>query len=503
MILLRQNIEDYNNDFRVSLQAFYGGERIVIPEIFDKKPELAGEVDKVFAADVTDDGIDIRMYEVADGLDELKSPVCSTYVDVAGNCHDKAAVRNPLKLAIYEMLSDYTGRKLPWGSLTGIRPTKIAVACMEEGLSEDDIVAHYQEVYGTSRDKAGLAVAVAGREKKIIESVAEEDEYCLYIGIPFCPTRCLYCSFTSYPIAVYRDKVDTYLDAIESEMKYVADSYRNKRLISVYVGGGTPSSISAKQMDRLCSMIRDNFDMSCVREFTIEAGRPDSTTFDKLEVMKRHGVSRISINPQTMNDETLKTIGRSHTSEQTVRAMEYARKAGFDNINMDLIVGLPGEDTAAVERTLDQIRKLAPESLTVHTLAIKRAANLNIQMDRYRDTLRTDIDSQLGAVTNAARDLGLFPYYLYRQKNMTGNLENVGYSKDGLECLYNILIMEERTDIVGLGAGSSSKLVVRPGHDGVTEGTRIDRIENCKSVDDYIARIDEMIERKKAGFIWD
>ena len=183
--------------------------------------------------------------------------------------------------------------------------------------------------------------------------------------------------------------------------------------------------------------------------------------------------------------------------------MEYARKAGFYNINMDLIVGLPGEDTAAVERTLDQIKALAPESLTVHTLAIKRAANLNIQMDRYRDTLRTDIDSQLAAVTNAAKDLGLFPYYLYRQKNMTGNLENVGYSKDGLECLYNILIMEERTDIVGLGAGSSSKLVVRPGHDGVTEGTRIDRIENCKSVDDYIARIDEMIERKKAGFIWD
>ena len=219
--------------------------------------------------------------------------------------------------------------------------------------------------------------------------------------------------------------------------------------------------------------------------------------------MKRYGVSRISINPQTMNDETLKTIGRSHTSEQTVKAMEYARKAGFYNINMDLIVGLPGEDTAAVERTLDQIKALAPESLTVHTLAIKRAANLNIQMDRYRDTLRTDIDSQLAAVTNAAKDLGLFPYYLYRQKNMTGNLENVGYSKDGLECLYNILIMEERTDIVGLGAGSSSKLVVRPGHDGVTEGTRIDRIENCKSVDDYIARIDEMIERKKAGFIWD
>lgn len=182
--------------------------------------------------------------------------------------------------------------------------------------------------------------------------------------------------------------------------------------------------------------------------------------------------------------------------------MELARKVGFDNINMDLIVGLPGEDVDAVKNTLRQIRELSPESLTVHTLAVKRAAMLNVEMDRYRDMLKSDIEGQLDAVTKAARDMGLAPYYLYRQKNMTGNLENVGYSKDGLECLYNILIMEERTDIVGLGAGSSSKLVVRAGHDGVTEGTRIDRIENCKSVDDYISRIDEMIARKKAGFIW-
>lgn len=385
----------------------------------------------------------------------------------------------------------------------GYQTYKIAVSYMEAGMTSEDIIGNYQEIYGTSREKAELAVAVADREKKIIDSVAEEDEYCLYIGIPFCLTRCLYCSFTSYPIAVYKNKVDAYLDAVEKEMAYVAEAYSGKRLISIYVGGGTPSSISAEHMDRLCSMIEKSFDLSQVREFTIEAGRPDSTTFDKLEVMKRHGVTRISINPQTMNEETLRTIGRAHTPEQTVIAMENARRAGFDNINMDLIVGLPGEDTDSVENTLRQVKELSPESLTVHTLAIKRAANLNIEMDKYRDTLKSDIDSQLGAVTRAAAEMGLDPYYLYRQKNMTGNLENVGYSKPGLECLYNILIMEERTDIIGLGAGSSSKLVVRPGHDGVTEGTRIDRIENCKSVDDYIARIDEMIERKKAGFIWD
>ena len=497
MILLIQNIEDYNNDLRVSLQAFYGGERIVVPEIFDKKPELKAEIDKELVADIDDNRINIELYSVADGGERTLA------IPVDGDCRDKSAVRNPLKLAIYNMLSEYTDRRLPWGSLTGIRPTKIAVSYMEAGMTSEDIIGNYQEIYGTSREKAELAVAVADREKKIIDSVAEEDEYCLYIGIPFCPTRCLYCSFTSYPIAVYKNKVDAYLDAVEKEMAYVAEAYSGKRLISIYVGGGTPSSISAEHMDRLCSMIEKSFDLSQVREFTIEAGRPDSTTFDKLEVMKRHGVTRISINPQTMNEETLRTIGRAHTPEQTVIAMENARRAGFDNINMDLIVGLPGEDTDSVENTLRQVKELSPESLTVHTLAIKRAANLNIEMDKYRDTLKSDIDSQLGAVTRAAAEMGLDPYYLYRQKNMTGNLENVGYSKPGLECLYNILIMEERTDIIGLGAGSSSKLVVRPGHDGVTEGTRIDRIENCKSVDDYIARIDEMIERKKAGFIWD
>ncbi len=550
MILLIQNIEDYNNDFRVSLQAFYGGERIIVPQIFDKKPELKNEVDKIFVADidirdadstkdidsgndadsvnntdagkdtVSDTSIEIRMYvadpedaagsnfiDIIDGVVNGTSvsamPVCSTSVDVGGDGRDKSVVRNPLKLTIYEMLSRYTGRVLPWGSLTGIRPTKIAVAQIEDGADRQAVVENYIKVYGTSRAKAELAFDVAGREKKIIDSVAEEDEYCLYIGIPFCPTRCLYCSFTSYPIAAYKDKVEDYLDALEKEMTYVAEAYRGKRLISIYVGGGTPSSISAENMERLCSMVESMFDMSHVREFTIEAGRPDSTTYDKLLVMKKHGVTRISINPQTMNEQTLRTIGRAHTPEQTRLAMEMARKAGFDNINMDLIVGLPGEDTDAVENTLRQIKELSPESLTVHTLAVKRAAKLNIEMDRYKDQLKNDIESQLDAVTRAAGEMGLEPYYLYRQKNMTGNLENVGYSKEGLECLYNILIMEERTDIVGLGAGSSSKLVVRPGHDGVTEGTRIDRIENCKSVDDYISRIDEMIARKKAGFIWE
>ena len=291
MILLIQNIEDYNNDFRVSLQAFYGGERIIVPEIFEKKPELKREVDKVFAADIREQSIEIKMYAGTledDGKAELaeavidavisgekpdEAPVCSNRVDIDGDSRDKAVVRNPLKLAIYEMLSAYTGRTLPWGSLTGIRPTKIAVAQIEDGEDRESVISNYINVYGTSRAKAELAFDVAGREKMIIDSVAEEDEYCLYIGIPFCPTRCLYCSFTSYPIAVYKDKVEAYLDALEKEMEYVAEAYSRKKLISIYIGGGTPSSISAENMDRLCGMIERAFDLSYVREFTIEAGQ--------------------------------------------------------------------------------------------------------------------------------------------------------------------------------------------------------------------------------------
>lgn len=510
MILLVQNIEDYNNDLRVSLQAFFGGVKVVVPENVERKPELADEIDMALVADFSDEDIWAALYEVhgsedlqrliSSGAGAKTAPVCETHAATGGDCRDKAAVRNPLKLALYEMLSGYTGRRLPWGSLTGVRPTKLAMAYMEEGHTPEEAVLRYVEEYETSEEKARLATQVAVFEKAVIESVAEEDEYCLYIGIPFCPTRCLYCSFTSYPIGVYRDKVDAYLDALETEMTFAAKAYEGKRLISIYIGGGTPSSISAEQTDRLCGMVERLFDLSHVREFTVEAGRPDSTTYDKLVCMKRHGVTRVSINPQTMNEETLAAIGRAHTPEQTEEAMRLARQAGFDNINMDLIVGLPGEDEAMVRRTLARIRELAPESLTVHTLAVKRAANLKQQMDRYRDSLKADTDRQLAAVTEAARELGLVPYYLYRQKNMTGNLENVGYARKGLECLYNILIMEERTDILGLGAGSSSKLVFHAGRGGVTQGTRIDRVENCKSVDDYIARIDEMIERKRVAF---
>ena len=251
--------------------------------------------------------------------------------------------------------------------------------------------------------------------------------------------------------------------------------------------------MNPEQMEALLTKIEELFDLSYVREFTVEAGRPDSITREKLKVIKAHPVTRISINPQTMNDETLQLIGRAHTTEETKAAFFLARQLGFSNINMDMITGLPGEDISHVRKTLEQIKELSPESLTVHSLAIKRAAILNREMEQYRSQVKGSTDEMLRLVDETAGTMGMNPYYLYRQKNIPGNLENIGYAKEGMESLYNILIMEEKQDIIAMGAGASTKCVY-------PEENRIERCENVKNVDHYIERVDEMIERKKKLF---
>ncbi len=498
MILLVQNDEKYNNDLRAMLMAFYPGEKIqgVTPvQVTEYSREMHEEFTIVFTALFSEEQTLLKI--------ERKGQVkFSAYA--SGNYNDKKRFRNKLKLASYRILSEYTGLILPWGSLTGVRPTKIAMEEVKKGHDKNKTIEYYDKTYMASHEKAAISYDIAVTEKRIIDSISPTEDYCLYVGIPFCPSRCLYCSFTSYPIHRYKGLVGAYLKAVEQELQFTAFAYRHKRLVSIYIGGGTPSSIEAEDIDRLCTMIEENFDMSNVREFTIEAGRPDSITEEKLRAMKKHKVTRISINPQTMNQKTLQLIGRAHTPEQAEYAFKMARAEGFDNINMDLIVGLPGENLDMVKKTLEKVKELSPESLTVHSLAIKRAANLNIEMEKYRDSLNRDareLNSQISLTGVAAKNMGLHPYYLYRQKNIAGNLENTGYSKPGLECLYNILIMEEITDIVGIGAGSSSKIVMQDGtvdpiKGDVVSGTRIERCENCKSVEDYIERIDEMIERK-------
>lgn len=400
--------------------------------------------------------------------------------------------KDALKYMLYQILVKLTGKTLPWGNLTGIRPAKLAMGMLESGMRNTEIAKEMRDTYCVSPQKAALAITIANREREILKEIDYEHGYSLYIGIPFCPSICLYCSFSSYPLKVWEKKVDSYVDALIHEIEEVAPMMKHRKLDTIYFGGGTPTTLSPEQMNRVLQAVERNFGFEGVKEFTIEAGRPDSITKEKLEVLKNYPVSRISVNPQTMNQVTLDIIGRRHTVEETKQAFLLARELGFDNINMDLIVGLPGEDRAMVESTLQQVRELSPDSLTVHSLAVKRAARLNIFKDQYQEMTFENNQEIMDLTMKCAYEMGMGPYYLYRQKNMKGNFENVGYAKVDKAGIYNILIMEEKQPIIALGAGGSSKLVF----DG---GQRIERVENVKDVTNYISRIDEMIERKRAA----
>lgn len=411
----------------------------------------------------------------------------------------KKELHEAFKCTLYTKLSAQLNKTLPWGYLTGVRPSKIAYTLLEKGADREQILEEFTKKHLVSEKKAQLALQVAQTEKSILEKMDYKNGYSLYIGIPFCPTTCLYCSFTSYSLAAYQSKVQPYLEALLKEMKYVSEAMRGRRLDTVYFGGGTPTTLSAGQLDMLLTELERQFDLSACRELTVEAGRPDSITYEKLCVLKAHHVDRISINPQTMNQQTLDLIGRRHTVEQIEEAFALAGKAGLDNINMDMILGLPGENKEMVQHTLEKIKALAPESLTVHSLAIKRAAALNIWREKYLDLQMDNSDEIVSMAAEYAHQMGHQPYYMYRQKNMAGNFENVGYSKPGLECIYNILIMEEKQTIIAMGAGASTKIVFQNETEGGQAG-RIERIENVKDVTNYIQRIDEMIERKRKFF---
>lgn len=411
----------------------------------------------------------------------------------------KRELHEEFKCILYTKLRKQLKKELPWGYLTGVRPSKIAYTMLENGSTRQEILDEFQKKHFVSQSKAELALQVAETEKKLLDKIDYKNGYSLYIGIPFCPTTCLYCSFTSYSLAAYQSRVEPYLDALMKEMEYVSEAMKDRRLDTIYFGGGTPTTLSASQLDRLLTALEQHFDTAHCIELTVEAGRPDSITFEKLQVLKAHHADRISINPQTMNQETLDLIGRRHSVEQIEEAFAMARRAGFDNINMDMILGLPGENFQMVEHTLKKIRSLAPESLTVHSLAIKRAAALNIWREKYLGLQIDNSDEIVSMAADYAAQMGQQPYYMYRQKNMAGNFENVGYSLPGKECIYNILIMEEKQTIIAMGAGASSKIVFyNPQEEGLS--ARIERVENVKDVTNYIERIDEMIERKSRFF---
>lgn len=405
---------------------------------------------------------------------------------------DRKDRKNKLKQVLYKLLSQATGQKLPWGNLTGIRPTKIAMGLIESGMSNAQAAEYMRNTYFTSNEKTALAITIANRERELLKDIDYENGYSLYVGIPFCPSICLYCSFSSSPLERWRGQVDAYLDALLKELDFIAEAMKDKVLDTIYIGGGTPTTLEPYQIRRLLSHISEKFPVEQVKEYTVEAGRPDSITREKLQALREFPVTRISVNPQTMNQATLDLIGRKHTVEDTRHAFALARECGFDNINMDLIVGLPGEQKEDVQRTLEEIKKLDPDSLTVHSLAVKRAARLNMFKDQYQEMGFINNQEIMNLAMEYAHDCQMGPCYLYRQKNMCGNLENIGYAKVDKAGIYNILIMEEKQSILAAGAGASTKFVFQ-------NGERIERAENVKDVANYISRIDEMIERKRTG----
>lgn len=375
---------------------------------------------------------------------------------------------------------------IPWGVMCGIRPAKNVRSLMEEGYSDSEVVRILKEVYEVSDEKIELAKTVAENEKALLDEIGE-NSVSIYIGIPFCPTRCLYCSFVSTDIRVSGKYMNGFVEKLLLEIDKTAEIIEKMGAYveNIYIGGGTPTTLEPHHLKSIFDRLKENFDFSKIKEFTLEAGRPDTITEAKLLEAKKGGVNRISINPQTMNNETLVKVGRKHTPDMVKNCFNMARRIGFDNINMDLIAGLPDETVDMFKYSIDEVINLDPENITVHSMAVKRAASL-----RFTDTelaKSKDMNEMLSYTQKRMEQTGRKPYYMYRQKNISGNLENVGYAKDGYMSTYNINIMEEKQTIIALGGGGSTKLVM---------GDRIERIFNFKDPLEYINRFDEILQKK-------
>jgi oxygen-independent coproporphyrinogen-3 oxidase len=390
---------------------------------------------------------------------------------------------------LYKLLCDFTGLTQPWGILTGVRPVKLLRRLAEES-SEEQAVKKFEKDFFVSNEKIALSRETEHNERKILE-LSKPESFSLYVGIPFCPSRCSYCSFVMASIERAEKLIEPYTKLLCEEIKRTAE-IANKlglRLETVYFGGGTPTTLSAEQLDTVLGTVNNSFDMSTCREFTVEAGRPDTIDIAKLFALKENKVDRISINPQTVNDEVLKTIGRKHTAQQFFDAFELARKCGFDNINTDLIAGLPTDTTESFKNSLDSIVRLNAECITVHTLCMKRASRLTTEGVTLDLQQARDAREMLAYTQNILGQNEYIPYYMYRQSRMVGNLENVGWSKKGFESLYNVYVMDETHTILACGSGGVTKLK-RNNPD------YLERIFNFKYPYEYIDRFDELIQRK-------
>ena len=394
-----------------------------------------------------------------------------------------------VKNAIYRAALRAGITKPAWGALTGVRPAKLLEKLLADGLPEQEALSRFTEEFDVSPARAALCLDAA-RETLRAAASLEEKDVCLYVGIPFCPTRCAYCSFVSQSVEKSMKLIPPFLEALEQEIAATAEQVKRLGLrpVSVYMGGGTPTTLSAAQLDRLCSVLEEQFDFSALREYTVEAGRPDTITEEKLRVLRRHGADRVSVNPQTMSDTVLELIGRRHTAADILTALEKVRRVGGMAVNMDLIAGLPADSPAGFADTLEQVLALAPENVTVHTLSLKKGSRITLEGLPIPDGQQ--VSEMLDTAGRRLREADYAPYYLYRQKFMSGGFENVGWTKENYGNLYNICIMEELCSILAMGGGGSTKLIA-PG-----DGRNI-RLMAPKYPLEYIQNIERTCEEKE------
>lgn len=466
-------------DSRMVSQGVYEVLRAFFREEFDiEKIEALNRDQGFFAAIWHDDESDELCVEI-----DRKERACLRLV-VTDPDFESREYKLKQRQLMYQAARKLTGRDLPWGILTGIRPTKIIAQERAKGRGDKEIAERLQSVFFVSQEKTDLVFLVDEIEKPILDAV-QLDSYSLYVGIPFCPTRCSYCSFPSYARNKHEDWVAPYLEKLHEEVKETARLYQGWKLSSVYIGGGTPTALKADELRALIRVIRKAFSVHESVEFTVEAGRPDTLNEEMFNMLKAEGITRISINPQTMKDETLERIGRSHKSNQVVEVFRLAREKGFEEINMDLIVGLPGETPLDFKQTLKRIGELSPDQVTVHSLAVKRASSLGERDYRHKEEQVWEGIDQL--LYGFAEEAGYVPYYLYRQKNIVGNMENVGFTRPNRVNLYNTLIMSDRQTIAACGVGAVSKFVY-PDH--------IERVGNPKSIPTYLEGLHRRMEKK-------
>lgn len=476
MIQIRTDTPEFFSDLGDMLRLFYGDVTISLTE-----------GDPVFEHHFSEEnGCWVDRWQTGDHHKELSSPIVSgTTVEI------KRLRKRQVKQCLYLLLKDMTDLRLPWGSLTGIRPTRLLYEAMEAGMDLSAARQHVIDAFDVSEDRATLLCEIAQMQEGI--RYPEANAFDLYIGIPFCRTRCSYCSFSAGEIGngkLVEPYVNTLLQEIELSQALMAE--KGLHLRAGYIGGGTPTAIPCNALERILDKAQKAFPGAI--EWTVEAGRPDTIDLEKLKMLKDHGVGRISVNPQTFSDETLKRIGRGHTASDTLRAYEQARSLGFDDINMDIIAALPGETVEDFEHTLTMLEKLRPESVTVHSLAIKRSSRLHEQLHvnvgQHTQITAEGAAEMIASARKRLTDYGWKPYYLYRQKYMAGNLENVGYALPGKACLYNIGNMEETASVLALGAGAISKWLF-------DRDLRIERAPNVRNIEEYIRRVDEMVQRKR------